>query len=230
MSIRAISDRRGVGRRTVLQALESAIPRPRKRPPPRRSQLDPFKDTIDEILRQDLDHPHQRRRTVKHILDELTTQHGMTGVSYSTLRSYIANRRSITSPPPRVTTDTVAAKPCHPAHRSLTTSWSPAHNAVEHKDLPQLRDLLDAGTDVEDDNGNGWTLLRHAIDVEYNGHVQTGEPLHADVTAFLLARGADPLRRPNDLPIVEEAEIRGHWLAAEIMRAWINQRQQSAKS
>ena len=100
-------------------------------------------------------------------------------------------------------------------------SWSPAHHAVEHEDLPQLRDLLDAGADVEDDNGDGWTLLRHAIDVEHDGHVQTGGPLHTDVTAFLLARGANPLRHTDGIPIVEEAEMRGHWLAAEIMRAWI---------
>jgi hypothetical protein len=32
------------------------------------------------------------------------------------------------------------------------------------------------------------------------------------------------------MPVVEEAEIRGHWLAAEIMCAWINQRQQPAES
>jgi hypothetical protein len=101
-------------------------------------------------------------------------------------------------------------------------SWSPAHHAVEHEDLPRLRELLDAGGDVEDDNGDGWTLLRHAIDVEHDGHVQTGAPLHVDVTAFLLARGADPLRRTNGMPVVEEAEIRGHWLAAEIMRSWID--------
>ncbi|WP_410598403.1 ankyrin repeat domain-containing protein [Amycolatopsis sp. lyj-90] len=101
-------------------------------------------------------------------------------------------------------------------------SWTPAHHAVELEDLPRLRDLLDAGHDIEDDNGDGLTLLRHAIDVEYDGHVQTGIPLHADTTAFLLARGANPLRRRNGIPVVEEAEIRGHWLAAEIMRSWIN--------
>jgi hypothetical protein len=101
-------------------------------------------------------------------------------------------------------------------------SWSPAHHAVEHEDLPRLRDLLDSGADVEDDNGDGWTLLRHAIDTEIDGHTQTGGPLHADVTAFLLARGAEPLRRCNGIPVVEEAAIRGHWLAAEIMNAWIN--------
>ena len=53
------------------------------------------------------------------------------------------------------------------------------------------------------------------------GHVQAGGPLHADVTAFLLARGADPLLPFNGVPVFAEAEIRGHWLAAEIMRAWI---------
>jgi uncharacterized protein len=88
-------------------------------------------------------------------------------------------------------------------------TWSPAHLAVEQQDLPRLRDLLDAGHDMEDDDGHGWTLLRHAIDVEHDGHVQAGEPLHADVTAF------------NGVPVFVEAEIRGHWLAAEIMRAWI---------
>jgi hypothetical protein len=101
--------------------------------------------------------------------------------------------------------------------------WSPAHEAVELEDLPRLRDLLDAGHDAEDDNGDGFTLLRHAIDVEHDGHVQTGQPLHADVTAFLLARGADPLHQSNGISVVEEAATRGHWLAADIMRGWINQ-------
>lgn len=102
--------------------------------------------------------------------------------------------------------------------------WTPAHTAVENEDLPRLRELLDAGADIEDDNGDGWTLLRHAVDAEYDGHVQSGEPLHVDVTAFLLARGADPLRRTNGMTVIEEAEIGGHWLAAEIMRSWIKRR------
>src|ERR1700730_111534 len=88
-----------------------------------------------------------------------------------------------------------------PARRSTARSWSPVHLAVEHRDLPRMRDLLDAGHDVEDDNGGEWTLLRHAIDVEYDGHLQSGGPLHADVTMFLLARGADPTRKgPRGVP------------------------------
>jgi hypothetical protein len=100
-------------------------------------------------------------------------------------------------------------------------TWSPAHIAVEQENLPRLRSLLDGGHDVEDDDGHGWTLLSHAIDVEHDGHVQTGRLLRADLTAFLLARGADPLRTLNGVPVVVEAGIRGHWLAAEIMRARI---------
>ena len=99
--------------------------------------------------------------------------------------------------------------------------WSLAHNAVELEDIPTLRDLLDAGDDVEDDSGDGWTLLRHAIDVEVDSHDQTGKPLHVDVTAFLLSRGADPLRKQNGVSVLEEAEKRKHWLAVELLRAWI---------
>ena len=99
-------------------------------------------------------------------------------------------------------------------------TWSPAHSAVETEDLPRLRELLDAGHDVEDDDGSGWTLLRHAVDIEADSHDQ-GRALHVDVTAFLLARGADPARACNGIPVVAEAEARGHWLAAEVMRAWI---------
>lgn len=98
-----------------------------------------------------------------------------------------------------------------------------AHQAVEKEDLPRLREVLDSGHDVEDDNGDGWTLLRHAIHVEHDRHLQTGELLHADMTAFLLARGANPQRSsPDGTTPSDDAETRGHWLAAEIIRAWIN--------
>lgn len=101
-------------------------------------------------------------------------------------------------------------------------NWSPAHDAVEVEDISRLRDLLDSGTDVESDSGNGWTLLRHAIDTEVDAHDQTGRALHVDVTALLLSRGANPLRMNNGTSVLEEAEARGHWLAVELMRAWID--------
>jgi ankyrin repeat protein len=100
-------------------------------------------------------------------------------------------------------------------------SWSIAHQAVELGDVMRLRELIEGGADVEDDAGDGWTLLRHAIDAEHDSYVQSGEPLHVDITAYLLALGANPLRRVNGITAMEEAEMRGHWLAAELMRAWI---------
>ena len=71
-------------------------------------------------------------------------------------------------------------------HQSL----SPAHQAVADHDLNRLRGLLDDGHDIENDNGDGWSLLRRAIHTEADRHTRTGEPLHADMTAFLLACGA----------------------------------------
>ena len=57
-----------------------------------------------------------------------------------------------------------------------------------------------------------------------------GGPLHADVRAFLLARGANPLRQCNGITVVAGAETCGHWLAAEIMRAWARRGSQPAGS
>jgi hypothetical protein len=52
----------------------------------------------------------------------------------------------------------------------------------------------------------------------HDGHVQTGWLLHTNVTAFLLARGANPLRQCSGITVVTEAETCGQRLAAEIMR------------
>ncbi|WP_200209601.1 ankyrin repeat domain-containing protein [Micromonospora coerulea] len=102
---------------------------------------------------------------------------------------------------------------------------TPAHLAVEHEDLPKLRELLDAGADIENPDEQGFTLLLHAIDIERDGANQTGEPLHVSMTAFLLARGADPLRRDGSgATPLDFAETTGHWLAAELIRAWIRRR------
>jgi uncharacterized protein len=105
-------------------------------------------------------------------------------------------------------------------------TWSPAHQAVEMEDLPRLRDLLDAGADMEGDVGDGWTLLRHAIDIEADSRDQ-GRSLHVDVTALLISRGADPERRHNGISALEEARNRGRWLAVELMRMWIRRDCQS---
>jgi hypothetical protein len=97
---------------------------------------------------------------------------------------------------------------------------TPAHFAVEKEDLPRLRELLDGGVDVDEVDG-GLTLLQHAVDVELDGHVQTGEPLHVDVTAYLLARGADPFASPGGGSALHMARVGGHWLAVTLIEAFV---------
>jgi hypothetical protein len=53
MSVRAIERNHGVGRRTIMKAMLSAWPGPRKELPPRPSRLDPFEPVVDEILKAD---------------------------------------------------------------------------------------------------------------------------------------------------------------------------------
>lgn len=99
---------------------------------------------------------------------------------------------------------------------------SPAHQAVEMGDLPLLRELLDGGADINEEHA-GLTLLHHAIEVEVDSHTQTGEPLHVDVTAYLLARGADP-KRPSDggrgVTAEHMAFVSRHWLASALFERW----------
>jgi hypothetical protein len=81
-----------VHRRTVHQALDSPIPPPRKQPPLRKSQLDPYKEVIDAILLEDRTRPPHRRHTIRRIWEQLVDEHDAQ-VSYSTVRDYVARRR-----------------------------------------------------------------------------------------------------------------------------------------
>jgi hypothetical protein len=108
LSVRALADLHGVHRRTVRQALESAIPSPRTPGPPRLSRLDPYKSVIDDLLGADAGKRPQHRRTTRDIHQLLVTEHGAAGISYSTLRDYAARHRP--SLPPRT-----EAPPGHPA-------------------------------------------------------------------------------------------------------------------
>ena len=73
------------------------------------------------------------------------------------------------------------------------------------------------------------TLLHHAIDIELDASNRPGVSLHVDITAFLLARGADPTRKSHQgrgLSAEHMAFVEGHWLAMELFEAWKRERGQ----
>ncbi len=93
LSGRAIERKHRVSRRTVARALASAWPEARKELPARGSRLDPFKGAIDEMLRADLDAPRKQRHTATRIFSRLTGELGAAGISYQTVKKYVAGRR-----------------------------------------------------------------------------------------------------------------------------------------
>jgi transposase len=93
LSVRALARKYGVHRRLVREALTRAEPAPRKTPVRRSPQLDPLKEIIDGWLRADLDAPRKQRHTARRIHSRLISEHGAGGVSYWTVRDYVACRR-----------------------------------------------------------------------------------------------------------------------------------------
>ena len=92
-SVRELADRYHVHRRTVRQALASAVPPPRKTPERTSPRLAPFQAAIDGMLRADLDAPRKQRHTARRVLARLVDEHGAADLSYSTVRDYVAKRR-----------------------------------------------------------------------------------------------------------------------------------------
>ncbi|WP_256341790.1 ankyrin repeat domain-containing protein [Streptomyces sp. TLI_105] len=74
--------------------------------------------------------------------------------------------------------------------------WTPAHQAVESSDHATLTRLLDEGADVNE-VCFGMTLLTHAIELEGDSALQSGQPIDSALTAIVLAYGADPTATPD---------------------------------
>src|SRR2546429_485129 len=92
LSVRALADRHGVHRRTVRQALASAVPPPRKTPTGPSPVTGPLCGAMDEMLRADLAAPPKQRHTAHRIWERLVDEHGAT-IAYRTMSKYVAARR-----------------------------------------------------------------------------------------------------------------------------------------
>ncbi|MFI9604835.1 ankyrin repeat domain-containing protein [Streptomyces sp. NPDC052043] len=105
--------------------------------------------------------------------------------------------------------------------------WTPVHQAVEMSDYEVLTTLLDSGADPNE-VCFGHTLLTHSIDIEGDGHLQSGHPLNTAVTAILLAYGADP-RLPavdGETPL-QIAEYYNHEPAKRLLQRFLTHDEKS---
>lgn len=92
MGVRAIARKHGVHRRTVREALESAVPAPRKVPERASPVISSAAPLIDAMLREDLDAPRKQRHTAKRIWTRLADEHGV-HLSYPYVAKYVGRRR-----------------------------------------------------------------------------------------------------------------------------------------
>jgi transposase len=93
-SIRELAGRHRVHRRTVRQALDSAVPPPRKPYPQRpKPAIDAYAGVIEGWLLADRDVPRKQRHTARRIWQRLVAGHGAT-LSEVTVSRYVARRKT----------------------------------------------------------------------------------------------------------------------------------------
>ncbi len=93
LSIRELATRHGVHRRTVREALASALPPPRKAYARRyRPAMDGWAEVVDGWLLGDREVPRKQRHTARRIWQRLVAEHGA-GLSEVTVSRYVARRR-----------------------------------------------------------------------------------------------------------------------------------------
>jgi transposase len=92
MSVRALSRKYDVHRRTVRQAIESPVPPARRTPQRQAAVLDGVRGLIDGMLREDLQAPRKQRHTAQRVFERLCDEHDAR-VSYSYVAKYVHRRR-----------------------------------------------------------------------------------------------------------------------------------------
>jgi hypothetical protein len=93
MPVRALARKYDVHRRTVRQALASALPPDRKAPARAAPVLDEVRGLIDAMLREDLEAPRKQRHTARRVFERLHDEHDAR-VSYSYVAKHVARRRA----------------------------------------------------------------------------------------------------------------------------------------
>jgi transposase len=93
LSVRELAGKHHVHRRTVRQALASAVPPPRKAYPARpRPVVGGYAELIDSWLLGDRDVPRKQRHTARRVWQRLVAEHGAT-LAEVTVSRYVARRR-----------------------------------------------------------------------------------------------------------------------------------------
>lgn len=92
LGVRALSRRFGTHRRTVRQALTSAVPPPRRQVERSSPALDVWKPVIDRWLAEDVEAPRKQRHTARRVWQRLVAEHDAE-VGESSVRRYVAEAR-----------------------------------------------------------------------------------------------------------------------------------------
>lgn len=93
LSIHELAERHRVHRRTVRQALASAVPPPRKAYARRsRPAIDPYVEVIDSWLLGDREVPRKQRHTARRVWQRLVAEHGAQ-LAEVTVSRYVAHRK-----------------------------------------------------------------------------------------------------------------------------------------